>query len=104
MSVFEIPLKPSTPQELLVTLGNRIQYRFRLDYRKFTETGWILDISDVTGVPLACGIPLVTGANLIEQYPDLTIPGSLYCVTDADFFKPPTFNNLGVSSHLYYEF
>jgi len=46
------------------------------------------------------GVPLLTGANLLEQYPQLGINGALVVVTDNGAPDDPTKTNLGTSSHL----
>lgn len=63
--------------------------------------GWVLDISDANNNPLACGIPLVTGTNLLAQYRYLNIGGAIVVSTDGSDL-PPTQTNLGTSGHLYF--
>lgn len=74
-------------------------------YQEAPDGGWILDIlnsSDKPGRPIVCGIPLVTGANLLEQYSHLGISGELWVATDADPDAVPTFDNLGQAGRLYF--
>jgi hypothetical protein len=97
--IVEIPLSP-TPQTLTVLLGN-IYYQLNVQYRDTLEGGWFLDISDSTGVPLVQGIPMITGANLLEQYAYLGIDADLRVQTDNDPDAVPTYTNLGLTSHLY---
>lgn len=97
---FEIQLTPNA-QKFLITLAS-VQYRLTLIYRTATEGGWFLDISDSSDTPILHGIPLVTGADLLEPYPDLNFGGSLYVTTDGDPIAVPTFDNLGTASHLYF--
>lgn len=101
MPVYEIPTGPS-PRTMRVALGPKI-YGLRFAYADAPEGGWFMDISDANGVPLVCGASLVTGADLLDQYAYLGIPGRLYVVTDADPAAVPTRENLGVGSHLYFE-
>lgn len=98
-TIVEIPLNP-TPQTLTVLLGN-VYYQLNVQYRNALEGGWTLDIADNTGVPLIQGIPFVTGVNLLAQYEYLGIGVDLRVQTDSDPDKIPTFENLGVESHLY---
>jgi len=63
----------------------------------------MMDISDNLGNPMVCGVPLVTGADLLAQYGYLGFQGKLYIVTDGFRAGVPTFDGLGVSSRLYYE-
>lgn len=44
---------------------------------------------------------MITGANLLEQYAYLGIDVDLRVQTDNDPDKLPTFENLGITSHLY---
>jgi len=103
MAVYKIPLIVGTPQSLNVIFGVT-EYRLRLLYRDAPEGGWTLDIIDsVSNTELVCGIPLVTGTDLLRQYRHLGITGSLVAFTDSDPAEtPPTFDNLGGSSNLYF--
>ncbi|MGA4275570.1 phage baseplate plug family protein [Ralstonia nicotianae] len=98
MQTFEIPLTP-VPQTFDVTLVG-VGYQFTLQWRDTTNGGWILDIADSTGNPLVCGIPLVTGVDLLAQYAYLGFGCELWVQTDAAD-APPTYTNLGTESHLY---
>jgi hypothetical protein len=64
--------------------------------------GWVLDISDINNNPIICGIPLVTGIDLLYQYQYLGIGGSLIVATDGSPDTPPTFDNLGSTGHVYF--
>ncbi len=101
VALYEIPLSP-TPQRLTIALG-AATYQLRVFYANTDQGGWLLDIADATGNPLACGIPLVTGADLLGQYAYLGIGGKLFVVSDADPSAVPTFANLGVGSHLLFQ-
>lgn len=100
MAVYEIPLSP-TPQKFAIQLGEQT-YELRLQWNNAPTGGWVLDIFDENGEPLICGIPLVTGANLLEQFAYVGIVGELTVQTDFDINAVPTFENLGVNSHLFY--
>ncbi|MFM0488023.1 phage baseplate plug family protein [Paraburkholderia graminis] len=97
-STFEIPLTPA-PQTFFVSLVGT-QYQFTLQWRDATGGGWILDIGDASGKPIVSGIPLVTGVNLLHQYLHLGLGFELWVQTDAAD-APPTYTNLGITSHLY---
>lgn len=101
MSTFEIPLRPQA-QTLSVLLGETI-YNLRIIWVDAPDTGWLMDISDANGEALLTGVPLVAGADLLEQYRDLGFVGKLFCGTDGDLLTPPTYGNLGVTAHLFYE-
>jgi hypothetical protein len=97
---YEIPLD-STPQKFTIELGG-VLFNLRLRYCYTPMGGWIMDIMDQSDAPYICGIPLVTGCDLLEQYRYIGIGGSLYVSTDHDPSVPPQYNNLGITSHLYW--
>ena len=97
---FEIPLTPE-PQTFAITLAST-QYWMTLQYRDAPGGGWVLDIADSANKPILSGIPLVTGADLLEQYGYLNFGGELWVQTDLDPAAVPTFENLGTGSHLYF--
>lgn len=91
---FRIPLEVGRPQRVIVTLGQR-DYQLTLRYANVDQGGWLLDIADTTGNPIVLGIPLVTGADLLEQYRHLGFSGRLWVQTMSDPDAVPTFGNLG---------
>lgn len=97
-STFEIPLT-AAPQTFNVSLVG-VQYQFTLQWRDATNGGWVLDIADASSNPIVSGIPLVTGVNLLAQYAYLRLNFELWVQTDAAD-APPTYTNLGTTSHLY---
>jgi hypothetical protein len=97
---FEIPLSPD-PQTFVIALGG-IEYRLRLTYQDADGGGWVIDLSDNQGGALVQGIPLVTGADLLEQYQYLGIGGALYVQGSPDPDSVPTFENLGNDSILFW--
>lgn len=99
-TTFEVPLSPM-PQRFLITLGDT-EYQLTLTYRDAPEAGWILDIADVDGNTMIAGIPLVTGADLLEQYGYMGFAGALTVATDGDLDAVPTFHNLGTEAHLFF--
>jgi len=101
-SFFEIPLTAS-PQTFSIPLAG-VVYTMTLIFRQTPDGngGWVLDIADSANNPIVAGIPLVTGADLLGQYGYLNLGGKLLVTTDGDQFAPPTFDNLGSTSHLYF--
>lgn len=98
---FLIPLS-ADPQEFNITLGG-IEYVMVVKWNDQLEGGWVLDISDSSGVPIICNTPLVTGIDLLDGLAYLGIPGSLYVFTKgASPFDVPTLTNLGNDSNLYF--
>ena len=99
MKFYEIPLQAQN-QTLTVSLGGT-SYNLRVYWCDFVSC-WILDINDASGVPILNGRAMVTGCDLLEQFQYLAI-GSLIVVSDGpDPFAAPTFDNLGIASHLWY--
>lgn len=97
---YEIPLTPD-PQTFTVTLSGVI-YRLTVQYRSAGGTGWILDVADANGNPLVSGIPLVTGIDLLGQFAYLGFGGRLWVQGGADPDDVPTFDDLGVGSHVFW--
>lgn len=102
LTYFEIPLSPS-PQTFAITL-NGIAYNLTFVYRMSPDGdgGWIMDIADGNSNPLACGLPLVTGSDILGQFRYLGIGGALAVGTDGTPLDVPAFTDLGVTSHLYF--
>ena len=61
-----------------------------------------MDIADGGGNALVGGIPLITGADLLEQYRYLGFRGGLFVQGAANPDELPTFEDLGYGSHLYW--
>ena len=89
MQFNEIPLSPDN-QQFRVLLGNTT-YTLRIIWRD--AAGRVMDGMD-------SGVPLVTGVNLLEQYPQLGINGALLVGCDVGAPDEPTKTNLGTYSHL----
>jgi hypothetical protein len=100
-SIFKISMQVGTPQTFQITLG-QVDYKLTLQYRNCDQGGWTLDISDTIGNPLLLGVPLVTGADLLAQYPHLGFGGKLWVQTLSDPDAVPTFENLGADGLLYW--
>jgi hypothetical protein len=102
-NAFEIPL--SSVNQTLAIILNNVPYVLRLIFCQTTDSSacWLLDINDQNDNPIVCGIPLVTGADLLEQYKYLNFGFILYCFSDSVSSAIPTFANLGTTSHLYFQ-
>jgi hypothetical protein len=99
-TIFQLPLQ-NTAQNFTITLSGII-YTFTLQYRNIDQGGWILDIGDVNNIPILQGIPLITGANLLNKYRYLGFLGGLYVQTTTNPDAIPTFTNIGIDGQLYY--
>lgn len=94
-----IPTRPEA-QTLSVDIG-AVTYRFRLVYAVAKSGRWVLDIRDADDVPIICGIPLVTGINLLGQHAYLGLGFGLYVGNTDGTDDAPTFEGLGTVSNLY---
>ncbi len=97
----ELPVVPSQAQRFRQDLSGTT-YNFRLTYDTAQDGCWILDIGDENSVVMVAGIPLVSGVDLLAQYRHLGFPGSLIVTTDRGAGEVPTFDGLGVTSHLFF--
>ena len=101
MAAFLIPLV-NVPQQFDITL-NQTDYNLTCKWNDSVGGGWVFDIIDSqTSVPLVCNIPLVCGADLLEQYEYLGFNAQLIVYTDGDDTAVPTLENLGIESNVYY--
>ncbi len=98
-TTYLVPLSGS-PEAFGITLAG-VAYQFTVQWRDAADS-WFLDIADNQSNPIASGIPLVTGADLLEQYAHLGIGGSLYVQSSPTPTDTPTFTNLGSASNLYF--
>ncbi len=101
--LFEIPL--SGMNQTFPIVLNNVSYILRLIFCQTTDADacWLLDINDQNANPIVCGIPLVAGADMLEQYAYLNFGFILYCFTDGNLSANPTFANLGTTSHLQFQ-
>lgn len=100
MSTFILPLV-NEPQQFEITLAG-VDYLMTCKWNDAPDAGWVLDFADITGVPIAFNIPLITGADVLDGLQYLGFNGQMYVFTDGDDFATPTLLNLGVESNLYF--
>lgn len=99
MNVLEIPLT-SRPQTFTIVLQS-VRYTMRLWWLKPAQH-WVIDVMDQAGEPILCGLPLVTGSDLLAQFQYL-LPGTMFVLTDHVVpDEIPDFTHLGVTGHVYY--
>lgn len=102
MDTFIIPFS-NVPQDFSITLANK-ELRMVTKWNASDEGGWLLDIFDgITDASIISCVPLVTGADLLEQYEYLGLGGRLIVYTDGDELATPTLENLGVESNVYFQ-
>lgn len=97
MAIYEIPLT-AEPQRFTIQLAGTV-YQLTLQWRNHEMGGWTLDIADSAGAAIISGIPLVLGADLLEQYAYLNFGGQLFVINTVNE-DAPTFDDLGSSTHL----
>jgi len=98
-TAYEIPTKPYS-ERFNISLNNVI-YQI-LKVWNVANQSWIIDISDSNGNPILSGVPLITGADLLDQYRHLLFGGEMECQTDHNLQAVPTYDNMGSESHLYW--
>ena len=98
-TVYRVPLI-HVSQTLQISLVG-VVYNFLIRWCDPVST-WLLDIADEDGVAIANGLPLITGADLLEQYAYLGIGGQLAVQTDNDTDAVPNAYNLGTQGNLYF--
>jgi hypothetical protein len=95
-----IPFSPR-PQRLITTLGT-VTYNLRTRWSNPSNC-WLLDIADVDNNLIIGGIPMITGADLLEQYRYLGFVGSLFAYsTDGPPDMVPTLIGLGITAQVAY--
>lgn len=97
--VLEIPTSPS-PQRFQIQLAG-VRRILTLRWCQAANC-WALDIADQNGVPMLCGLLLVTGADLLGQFAYVGLAGHLLVQTDHNANAVPTYDNLGSAGHLYF--
>lgn len=102
MNVFRIPLV-NTPQSFEIDLAG-VSYIMTCKWNDSDQGGWVIDFADaITSLPIVSNLPLITGADILENLGYLGFNGSLFIFTDGDDLSVPTFDNLGVQSNLYFQ-
>ena len=75
-SVFLVPLT-NVPQQFQIALAGAT-YIIICKWNDADDAGWVIDISDQNENPIACNIPLITGADCLSGLEYLGIDGNLY--------------------------
>lgn len=102
MAVFEVPVS-NEPQTFEINLAGT-DYLLTCRFNNSDEAGWFLDIANAeTAEPIVAGIPIITGADLLAGLAYLGIGGQLFCYTDGAATAVPTYENLGIESHVFFQ-
>lgn len=100
MNIFLVPLE-NIPKDFVITVGDR-DLNVICKWNDSLDAGWMIDIrDDISNTNIICGIPLVTGVDLLEQYEYLGLGVGLVVYTNGNANAIPTLDNLGVDSNLY---
>lgn len=98
-TAYEIPTQPFAQRFSITLVGT--SYVLRLTWCD-PASCWILDILDTSGNLIKGGTPLITGADLLEQFAYLGIGGRLVVQSDDDPTLVPSYSSLGSTGHLYF--
>lgn len=99
MAKYEIPLSPEAQKFNITVLG--VTYGVSILWN-YVANCWVMDVTDSLGNKLLSGIPLVTGTDLLAPYGYMNFGGQLTVETDFDLSAPPTYDNLGITGHMYF--
>lgn len=100
MTPFEVPLAPPQPQRFNIELAG--QTRQLTLVWNIPAACWLMNIADQNGDTIVNGLPLITGADLLEQFEYLLFGGNFVAQTDSMADEVPTFDNLGETGRLYF--
>ncbi|ARG16077.1 hypothetical protein B7L44_05405 [Acinetobacter nosocomialis] len=95
MALFEIPVL-NRNQKFFIKL-NKVNYQLKLVFRK----RWFLDIYQTNSEPIALGIPLVSGIDILSPF-NHVINGSMY-VQNLNEDESQSFNDLGTNIKLFWQ-
>jgi hypothetical protein len=96
-SAFDLPVQPY-PMIFGISVRD-VSYGFRTQYRETPEGGWLMDLMDGNALPLARGIPLVSGLDLMYQFNHLNLGFALVTLC-LDGRTTPTYESLGIEDRL----
>ena len=99
-TILEVPTNPRS-ETFLITLAG-VQYKITLRWVNTIETGWLMDVAKGDGTPLVNGIAVVSGIDLLGQYPQYNFGGKLGVFVSGDPTGVPTYETLGNEGKLYF--
>lgn len=95
MALYEILLLDRN-QKFFIKL-NKVNYQLKLVYRK----RWYLDIFQTNSEPVALGIPLISGIDILSPFRHV-ITGSMY-VQNLNEDESQSFSDLGTNIKLFWQ-
>lgn len=102
----EIPTGPGEPFSERIAWTDGVTYTLRFNWNTRANC-WTVEFWNVGNtVKVVCGVPLVTGCDLLEQFAYLGLGANtiLTVMAIGPALSPdtvPTFYNLGIDGHLY---
>lgn len=97
-SAYQIPFDPKA-QSFTINLGG-ISYQLKTTWNG-TASCWILDIASADGTPLASGLPLVPGVDILSQVPNIGIAGKIF-VQGSPKSVTPGYADLGTTGLVFF--
>lgn len=101
MAIYEIPLSAGAQTFNVQIFANT--YQMRLLFADSQNPCWLLDIADRDGNDLVCGIPLIPGGDMLEQYPEIGFGFALRCAVARSAAAVPSYEDMGGALRLYVE-
>lgn len=101
LEFYEVPLTPR-PQKFTIFLG-KTQWSLVLRWNHVANH-WTLDFLTAKNEPVLMGMLITTGVDLLVQHRHLGFEGSLIAQSSSDPLRPPSFENMGVTSHLIFAY
>ncbi len=98
-TTYEIPLSPQAQKFQIALAG--VTYTLTLWWSTIANC-WNIDLADSNGVVIIGSIAVVAGTDLLSPFAYLNFGGELVAQTDNELTAPPTYQNLGSTSHIYF--
>lgn len=99
MPKYKIPLTAQS-QRFQITLAAKT-YGVLLTWCDAANV-WLLSFDDENGVPVLHSVPLVADTDLLAPFAYMGFDGTLVASTTSAAFTPPTQDNLGKDSFVYF--
>lgn len=93
-TAYEIPFEPRAQTFVIALAG--VSYRLSTAWN-VASSCWVLDVATPEGVAIVSAIPIVTGANLLEQFDHLAFGGKVFVQNVSADSLTPGYADLGVS-------
>lgn len=102
MALLKMPLNQNLPWYSFTATLDAASYQFELAYN--VRSGrWSLNLQDVTGAPIASGLTLLNGIDLLAYLRYLPVPpGILMVLNDTGAADEPTLGSFLTTHSLYY--